>query len=86
MPFKQHQCVEYDGLHGYVDFVDDAYITICVAVKDRHCEDTACLRRENRCCILVYPQDWKHVKEIKDCYGPLRLDADPDDDAAKMEK
>lgn len=86
MHFKQYQCVEYDGLQGYVDFVDDAYITICVAVKDRHCEDTACLRKENRCCVLVYPPDWKKVKEIKDCYGPLRLDADSAEQDATMEK
>lgn len=86
MPFEQYQTVEYDGLHGYIDFVDDAYITICVAVKDRHCEDTACLRRENRCCVLVYPKDWQHVKHIEECNGPIRLGSEQGDDDATMEK
>jgi len=86
MPFKQYECVEYDGHQGYIDFVDDSYITICVAVKDRHCEDTSCLHRQHRCCILVYPEAWKRVKRIENCYGPLTLVAEQPQEDAIMAK
>ena len=60
--FTKGQQVEYDGFTGYVDFIDDSYITVCIAERERHCEDTACKKKVNQCCVLVFPEQWGNVK------------------------
>lgn len=44
---------------GYVHFIDDYYITICVNEYARH--DPAALHKKEKVCVLCYPEDWKDV-------------------------
>ena len=80
--FTKGQHVKYDGFTGYVDFIDDSYITICIAERERSCEDTACKERMNRCCVLVHPEDWGDVKPACASSTTVRLPPElPEDDA-----
>ena len=61
--FTKGQQVEYDGFTGYVDFIDDAYITVCIAERERHSEDSDhSVKKVNQCCVLVCPEQWGDVK------------------------
>ncbi len=80
--FTKGQQVEYDGFTGYVDFVDDTYITVCIAERERHCEDIACKEKMNRCCVLVFPEQWGNVKPACASSTTVRLPPEgPDPDA-----
>jgi hypothetical protein len=53
----------YEGLNvryrdhvGFVNFVCDKYITICINQLDHRSRDV---------CLLVYPQQWKEVQLLK---------------------
>ena len=53
----------YEGLHvryndhvGFVNFVCDKYITICIKTYEHRSRDV---------CLLVYPQQWKNVQLVK---------------------
>jgi hypothetical protein len=47
--------VRYRQHSGFVDFVSEKYITICI----RKTED-----RSKNVCILIYPQQWKEIELI----------------------
>lgn len=80
--FTKGQQVEYDGFTGYVDFVDDTYITVCIAERERHCEDIACKEKMNRCCVLVFPEQWGNVKPACASSTTVQLPPEtPDPDA-----
>jgi hypothetical protein len=54
----------YEGLNvryrdhvGFVNFVCDKYITICINQLEHRSRDV---------CLLVYPQQWKEVQLLKE--------------------
>jgi len=57
--FRIGEKVRWKHLIGYVHFIDDYYITICVNEYARH--DPAALHKKEKVCVLCYPEDWKDV-------------------------
>lgn len=53
MNFKIGSYVEWKHVKGYIRFVSEEYITICVNVH----KDSSNLD----CCVLCYPSYWKEV-------------------------
>ena len=49
--------VKYKGQIGFVDFVCEKYITICVNQLEHRSKDV---------CLLVYPSQWKEVQLLKE--------------------
>ena len=55
--FKEHE--------GTIEFICDQYITMCINCKPN--EDPHCLRKINKCCILIYEYQWDEL-EIEDTH------------------
>lgn len=55
--FSEGLQVRYKEHVGFVDFISEKYITVCL----RKCED-----RSKDVCILIYPQQWEDVKLMKE--------------------
>jgi hypothetical protein len=49
--------VKYKDHVGFVNFVCDKYITICIQTFEHPSRDV---------CLLVYPQQWKEVQLLKE--------------------
>jgi hypothetical protein len=49
--------VYYKDIHGYVDFVCEKYITICMNKG---------ITRDKDVCMLVYPSQYKNIKLTKE--------------------
>ena len=58
--FTVGEQVRWKNLTGYVHFVDDSYITICVHEYDKN--DPMALHKKEKVCVICYPQDWKDVE------------------------
>ena len=54
--FYQGLEVRYKQHVGFVDFVSEKYITICLRKFDERSKDV---------CILVYPKQWADIKLLK---------------------
>lgn len=52
--------VRWKHLEGYVNFVCDDYITICVCSYTK--DDPYCLHQTTKVCVLCYPHDWVNVE------------------------
>jgi hypothetical protein len=49
--------VKYKDHVGFVNFVCEKYITICINQSEHKSRDV---------CLLVYPQQWKDVQLLKE--------------------
>jgi len=54
--FYQGLEVKYKDYVGFVDFMCDQYITVCLRRMDHRSKDV---------CMLVYVQNWKDIKLLK---------------------
>ena len=62
-----HWKSDYTDLKGWVYFVDKAYCTIEIGVKDK-CEENIkdCpIHKKTHCCVVCYPQYWHELIYIK---------------------
>lgn len=50
---------DYKEHHGYIRFVCDEYITLCVSTTPN--PDPNARRQMNECCILIFNGDWSEV-------------------------
>ena len=48
--------VKYKQQVGFIDFVCEKYITICIKTFEH---------KSKNVCLLVYPQQWKEVQLLK---------------------
>ena len=58
MKFKQGTQVEYRGTHGWIDFIDELYITICfldIPDKTKH-------NGRYQASLLVFRENWNEVR------------------------
>lgn len=51
--------VRWNNLEGYIEFVDDAYLTICISEKPN---PPGSCRPTNKCCVLVFNQYWDELE------------------------
>jgi hypothetical protein len=60
----------YKEFEGYINFVCDDYITLCISEKDRPDEHSK--TGKTQCCMLVYAADWGdlEVEPIKQYAKP----------------
>jgi hypothetical protein len=49
--------VKYKDNVGFVDFICEKYITICLGQSEHRSKDV---------CILIYPNQWKNVQLLKE--------------------
>ena len=50
---------DFDDHHGYIRFVCESYVTLCISSKPS--EDKNARRNLNECCIVVYKEDWDRI-------------------------
>jgi hypothetical protein len=55
-PFTPALCleVEYRGFVGYIKFIDEEYLTVCVKKKEDQMFGDV--------CMVVYPSQWGNIK------------------------
>lgn len=56
--------VRWRGHAGYIEFVDDLYITICIAERPN---PPGSRKPVSKCCLLCHSQDWDEL-ELDDSY------------------
>lgn len=49
--------VRYHQYRGFIDFVGEQYITVCIHQFEHKSKDV---------CLLVYQKEWKNVQLIKE--------------------
>ena len=54
--FYQGLEVRYKQHVGFIDFVSERYVTICLRKFDERSKDV---------CLLVYPSQWKDIELLK---------------------
>ena len=54
----------HTDIEGWVYFVDSAYCTIEISVKDKP-DDLFPQHKKTHCCVLCYPQYWHELTYIK---------------------
>ena len=55
--FAENIEITYKDHHGYIRFVCDDYVTMCIGSNPDPLRDV---------CILIYRPDWKDIKLIKE--------------------
>ena len=64
--FYQGQSVIYDGMSGYVNFISDEYITVCIREYKKPSEEAELsITPVHQVCICVFPHDWDKVLETQ---------------------
>ena len=58
----------HTNIEGWVYFVDSAYCTIEIGVKDKP-DNLVYFHKKTHCCVVCYPENWKELEYIKsrDC-------------------
>jgi len=60
--FTKGQIVTYQDFHGYVNFISDDYITICIREYEKPSAEAEHAKSAIRqVCLCVYPNQWQHV-------------------------
>lgn len=57
--------VRWKGNEGYINFVDDNYITICVSEKPN---PPGSRHSTNKCCLLCYNSQWDELEIDSDYF------------------
>ena len=59
--------VRHKHLEGWIYFIDREYLTLEIMVRKKSEEsyNDARFHRNERCLVLVYPEDWKDLKYVK---------------------
>ena len=59
--------VRHKHLEGWIYFIDKEYLTLEIMVRKKSEEsyNDAMFHRNERCLVLVYPEDWKDLKYVK---------------------
>lgn len=59
--------VRYGDIEGWIYFVDKEYLTLEIMVREKSEEsfNDATFHRNERCLVLVYPEDWKNLEYVK---------------------
>lgn len=52
------------NIEGWVYFVDSAYCTIEISVKDKP-DNLMPQHKKTHCCVLCYPENWHELEYIK---------------------
>ena len=64
--FYKGQFVIYDNTLGYVNFISEEYITICIRGYNKPSEEAEhSLSRIRQVCICVPPSQWDNVLETQ---------------------
>ena len=64
--FYSGQLVIYQGQQGYVNFISEEYITVCIREYTKPPEVAEhCRNKLNQVCICVFPNDWDNVLETQ---------------------
>ena len=62
--FYPGQLVIFDGKQGYVNFISDEYITVCIREYNKPPEVAEHSRNKlNQVCVCVFPDKWDQVLE-----------------------
>ncbi len=59
--------VRHGDMEGWIYFVDKEYLTLEIMVRKKSEEsyNDARFHRNERCLVLVYPEDWKNLEYVK---------------------
>ena len=59
--------VRHKDMEGWIYFIDKEYLTLEILVRKKSEEsyNDAMFHRNERCLVVVYPEDWKDLKYVK---------------------
>ena len=59
--------VRHKHLEGWIYFIDKEYLTLEILVRKKSEEsyNDSTFHKNERCLVLVYPEDWKDLKYVK---------------------
>ena len=59
--------VRYKDMEGWIYFVDKEYLTLEIMVRKKSEEsfNDATFHKNERCLVVVYPEDWKDLKYVR---------------------
>ena len=59
--------VRHKHLEGWIYFIDREYLTLEIMVRKKSEEsyNDATFHKNERCLVLVYPEDWKDLEYVK---------------------
>ena len=59
--------VRHKHLEGWIYFIDREYLTLEILVRKKSEEsyNDATFHKNERCLVLVYPEDWKDLEYVK---------------------
>ncbi len=64
--FYPDQLVIYDGHQGYVNFISESYITVCIKEYTKSPELAEYSRNNlNQVCLCITPDRWDYVLETQ---------------------
>ena len=64
--FHLGQSVTYKDFTGYINFISDEYITICIREYTPPAEETKHSKQQQRqVCLCVFPNDWNYVTQTQ---------------------
>lgn len=58
--FKVGAKARYQGFEGYINFIHDDYITLCIA--EQPLEDPYSRNGKTQCCICIFPHQWEDLE------------------------
>ena len=62
--FYSGQLVSFEGHQGFVNFISEEYITVCIREYTKPPEVAEHSRNKlNQVCVLVFPDKWDYVLE-----------------------
>ena len=59
--------VRHKDMEGWIYFIDKEYLTLEILVRKKSEEsyNGAMFHRNERCLVVVYPEDWKDLEYVK---------------------
>ena len=61
--FKLHEIIEWKEHSGYINFISEQYLTLCIKTYDKPQEVAAHSRhKQNTVCLLIFREEWHNIR------------------------
>ena len=60
--FKLHEIIEWKEHSGYINFISEQYLTLCIKTYDKPKQIAEHSRhKQNFVCVLIFPHEWDNI-------------------------
>ena len=61
--FKQGEIIEWKDHKGYINFISEEYLTLCIRTYDKPQEIASLSKhKQNTVCLLIFRHDWHDIR------------------------